>query len=204
MKRFLLLLFCASVLAQCAVRYKPVNPETVAYDGLEENDDLRFAYRYDVLKYRRNFKLARYQEDLGAMVIAVQITNKTSRPLNIARDMDLFTEEGEYPYTMAGGKAIKELSQPVGPYLFYGLIVYARFDCEDVGRDCGVSHVIPVGLGFAAFNMIRAHKANRALEKEFKQYDLENLEIAPGQTVYGIVALELEEPGFPRLKLELR
>lgn len=204
MKRCLLLILCASAFAQCAVRYKPINPESVAFDAVEETDDIRFAYRYDVLAYRGNTRLAKYQETKGARIIAVQITNKTDRPLNIARDMDLYTEAGEYPYQMDIKTAAKNFSQPVAQYLLYGLLFYAKIDCEELGRDCRFSKVIPFGLGIAAVNMIIANKANREMREEFQEYNIESRDIAPGQTVYAILALEIEDKEYSPLKLELR
>jgi hypothetical protein len=203
MKRYFLLAFCVSVLTQCAFRYKPILPETVEYDVVGENDDLRFAYRYDVFKYRKN-KLAKYEDDIGARIVAVQITNKTSRPLNITRDLDLYTDAGEYPYQMANQVAAKRLSQPVATYLLYSLVFYADVECQAPGQNCHFMKVKPFGVGIAAINMVIAGRANRALKKEFKQYDIENLDIAPGQTVYGIMSLEVEDPGHPHLKLDLR
>jgi hypothetical protein len=204
MKRFFLLAFCASFFTQCAVTYKPIKPETVVFDAVDENDDLKFAYRYDALQNSGNSRLAKSQDKLGIRIIVAQITNKTGRTLNIARDMDLFTEAGEYPYLTDVKTRVKRFSQPVAPYLLYGLLFYAKLDCEEVGRDCRFSNIIPFGLGIAAVNMIIAGKANHDLKKEFEQYNIENRDIGPGQTGYAILALEIEDREYSPLKLELR
>ena len=201
MKRFVLLAF---ILTQCAVSYKPIEPEKVEYEAVSENDDLRFAYRYDVLYYRHNPKLAKFEKTRGVRIVAAQITNKTNRTLNFARDMDLFTEEGEYPYTVDPATAAKKFSQQPAPYLLYGLLFYAKVDCEGVGLDCKLSKIIPFGLGIGVVNMIIASRANHAVKKEFEQYSIENRNIAPGETVYAILALEVEDTGYSPLQLELR
>lgn len=204
MKRSVLLILCASMLAQCAVRYKPIKPESVAYDAVAETADIKFSYRYDVLAYRGNTRLAKYQGTQRVRIIAAEITNKTTRTLNIARDMDLFTEAGEFPYRMDNRTAAKNLSQPVAQYLLYGLLFYTKVDCEELGRDCQFSNFIPFGFGIAAVNMIVANKANKDLRKEFEKYNIENRDIAPGQTVYAILALEIEDKEYSPLKLEIR
>jgi hypothetical protein len=203
MKRFITLVLTALLLTQCAVRYKPVDPEKVVYEQVFESEDIKLAYRYDVLSYRKNRKFARTEKRVGLRVIAAEITNKTTRTLNIDRDMDLFTDQ-EDPYYVDGHTAAARMHQKVNTYLFYGLLIYPQFDCEERGLNCKPTFILPFGLPVAAFNMIKAHRANKAMTKEFEKYSIYTRDIAPGQTVYAILALEFEGSGNLPLQLTIR
>jgi len=203
MKRFATLALMTFLLAQCAVRYKPIEPEKMEYDQVFENDDIRLAYRYDALDYRGNHKLAKIEKKKGVRIVAAAITNKTTRVLNIDRDMDLFTD-AEDPYYMDGSTAATRLQQRTKTYLFYGLLLYAKFDCESLGLSCTPSYIVPFGIPIAAFNMLRAHKANKEMMKEFEKHSVFTRDIGPGQTVYAILALEFEGTETLPLQISIR
>jgi hypothetical protein len=191
------------LLSQCAVRYKPIEPEKIKYEEVFENEDVRLAYRYDALDYAGNHKLWKLEKRQSLRIIAAAITNKTTRTLNIDRDMDLFTDE-EDPYYVDGATAAARIQQRTRTYLFYGLLIYAKFDCEGVGLNCLPTYIVPVGVPIAAFNMIRAKKANKEMVKEFEKYSVFTRDIEPGQTVYAILALEFEGTETLPLQMTIR
>jgi hypothetical protein len=191
------------LLTQCAVRYRPIDPESVVYEQVFENDDIKFSYRYDALGYRKNRKLARLEKSNHMRIVAAKITNKTTRTLNIDRDIDLFTD-AEDPYYVDGITAAARIHQRTNAYLFYALLLYPKFDCEGRGLNCKPRYIIPVGLPIAAFNMLRANKANKAMTKEFEKYSVYTRDIAPGETVYAIMALEFEGNETLPLQLSIR
>ena len=203
MKRFFTLALMMFLLAQCAVRYKPIEPEKVEYNQVFESEEVRLAYRYDALDYRGNHKLARSEKRHGLRIVAAAITNKTTRTLNIDRDIDLFTDE-EDPYYVDGLTAATRLKQRTRTYIFYGLLIYAKFDCEGTGLNCVPTYIVPFGLPIAAFNMLRANKANKEMVKEFEKYSVFTRDIEPGQTVHAILALEFEGTGNLPLQLSIR
>jgi hypothetical protein len=203
MKRFVTLGLMVFLLVQCAVRYKPIEPEKVKYDEVFEDDDVRMAYRYDALNYRGNHKLAKMEKRQKLRIVAAAITNKTTRTLNIDRDMDIFTDE-EDPYYLDGLTAANRMKQHTRTYLFYGLLLYAKFDCEGTGLNCLPTYIIPAGIPIAAFNMIRANKANKEMIHEFEKYSVFTRDIEPGQTVYAILALEFEGAETLPLQITIR
>jgi len=203
MKNFVALVALMLLVTQCAVRYKPIEPENLKYEEVYETDEIRFAYRYDALDYRGNHKLGRIEKRENLRIVAAAITNKSTRTLNIDRDIDLFTDE-EDPYYVDGIAAATRMQQRTRTYLFYGLLLYARFDCEAPGLNCTPSYIVPAGVPVAAFNMIRANKANKDMKKEFEKYSIYTRDIQPGQTVYAILALEFEGKETLPLQMSIR
>lgn len=203
MKRFFCLTLLMFLVSQCAVRYKPIEPEKVTYDQVFETEEVRLAYRYDALDYRGNHKLGKLEKRHGLRIVAAAITNKSTRTLNIDRDIDLFTDE-EDPYYIDGLTAANRMQQRTRTYLFYGLLIYAKFDCEGTGLNCLPTYFLPFGLPVAAFNMIKAKRANKQMAKEFEKYSVFTRDIEPGQTVYAILALEFEGTGNLPLQLSIR
>ncbi|MEJ0034360.1 MAG: hypothetical protein WDO15_30285 [Bacteroidota bacterium] len=174
------------LVSQCAVKYRPIEPEKVEYDQVFENDEIKLSYRYDVLNYRGNPKLAKFERRTGLRVVAAAFTNKSTRTFNIDRDIDIFTDE-EDPYYLDGITAAKRLQQHTRVYLFYSLLLYAKFDCDGRGLNCVPTYVIPAGVPLTVYNMMKAKKANRDMSKEFEKYSVFTRNIEPGQTVYAIL-----------------
>ncbi|MEI9917944.1 MAG: hypothetical protein WDO14_03970 [Bacteroidota bacterium] len=203
MKRLLTLGILTLLLTQCAVRYKPIEPEKVEYDQFFENEAVKLSYRYNALYYRGNYKLARLEKRSGLKIIAAAITNKSTRTLNIDRDLDIFTDE-EDPYYIDGVTAAKRMSQHPRAYLFYSLLIYAKFDCEFHGLNCAPRYIIPAGVPIAIYNLYRAKNANKHMSAEFEKYSVYTRDIEPGQTIYAILALEFEGKEMLPLQIEVR
>lgn len=203
MKRFFTLMALIFLHSQCAVRYKPIQPEKMEYDQVFEDENVKMSYRYDALDYRGNHKLAKIEKRNGLRIVAAAITNKSTRTLNIDRDIDLFTD-AEDPYYVDGITAASRMQQRSKSYLLYSLLVYAKFNCDGRGLNCVPSYVVPFGIPIAVYNMLRAKKANKAMSKEFEKYSMFTRDIAPGQTVYAILALEFEGKETLPLQLTIR
>jgi hypothetical protein len=200
-KRFVGMGMLMFLVSQCAVRYRPIEPEKLEYDQVFENDEIKLSYRYDALTYRGNHKLAKFEKRHGLRVVAAAFTNKSTRTFNIDRDIDIFTDE-EDPYYLDGITAATRLQQHTRVYLFYSLLLYAKFDCEGRGLNCVPTYVIPVGLPLTVYNMIKAKRANKDMAKEFEKYSVFTRDIEPGQTVYAIMCFEFE--GEEKLPLQIQ
>jgi hypothetical protein len=203
MKRILTLVVPILLLTQCAVRYKPIDPEKVQYDQMFENDEIKLAYRYNALEYRGNHKLAKFERKNNLRIVAAAFTNKSTRTFNIDRDLDIFTNE-EDPYYLDGLTAAARLQQHTRAYLLYSLLIYAKFDCDGRGLNCVPTYVVPVGVPVTVYNMIKAKKANKEMSKEFSKYSVFTRDIGPGQTVYAIMCFEFEGAEVLPLQISIR
>jgi hypothetical protein len=58
-------------LTNCASGYKMIEPSSINYQSVKENDGLKFEYKYDLLKK----KYAKKEEKKGIRIVAVKITN---------------------------------------------------------------------------------------------------------------------------------
>lgn len=183
----------------CASTYKPIDPQSVSYSTENSSKDFDFWYRYEALAYRGNKKYEKKEKKYGFNVLAVKLTNKTDRPLNLVRDFEFSTVRGTV-FPADNETIAKRIKQNVAIYLLYGLLYYSEGTCN--GDDCETTTFIPFGLGIAAFNMILASSANTSLRNEFNQYSLYGKEIAPGQTVHGIICLP--ETGYQPLSVKLK
>ena len=165
----------------------------------EDNDDIQFSYRYDVLTYRGNRKYPKREKKHGFNILAARITNNTARTLNFVRDLELYTQRGTV-FPAENEYTAKAIHQPVAIYLLYGLLYYSVTECS--GTNCRTTAFFPFGLGIAAGNMIVAGSANSRMKEEFNKYSPHTKDIGPGETVHVIIAVR--DLGFAPLKLRVR
>jgi len=179
MKKALVYLTVLLLFGQCAAVYHPIDPPTVEYSSMQEDDrDLSFSYQYDVLAKRGNKKYSKKEKKHGFSIIAVEVTNNTDRELNFARDIDLLIQRGTV-YPAENEYTAHTIRQKIGLFLLYGLVYYSETDCNSKSG-CRTTTFIPFGLGIAAGNMIVGGTSNTKLKEEFNKYSLYTKNIAPG------------------------
>src|SRR5687768_14405276 len=79
---------------QCASVYKPINPPTLYYQVSANLEEVDLSYRHDVLSFRGNRRYSKLEKKHSFNVVAVKITNDTDQPLNLGKDLELYTERG--------------------------------------------------------------------------------------------------------------
>ena len=200
MKRISLILLIAVLVSSCAGIYKPIAPETVEYNSNNSTKDVDFSYRYDVLAYRGNKKYSKKERKNGFSVVAAKITNNTAAPINFARDLELGITRGSI-YPTESQTAAETMRQKVWIHLLWGLLGYTESECDPYGN-CETTVVIPYGLAIAGINIGVAASSNKKMKQEFIKYSLYNKDIAPGETVYGIIPLR--DIGFQPLSLRVK
>jgi hypothetical protein len=200
MNRIIPLVFLA-LLSGCASIYRPITPNTLEYVTENSNNDVDFWYRYDVLAYRGNKKYVKKERKHGFNIVAVKITNNTSRTLNFVRDLELGVSRGPL-FPTENDYAARTMRQGVFIYLLYGLLSYSEQECNSATGECVTVRFIPWGLALAGGNMIVASSSNTKLKQEFNDFSLYTKDIKPGETVYGIVSLR--DIGFQPLSLKLK
>lgn len=198
MKKILPWIAIALLMMECAQSYRPLSPRTLQYTASADTDELEFSYRYDVFAHRGNRKYSKREKKSGFSVLAIKVTNKTSRPLNLKRDLELFTDRGAI---MPADNQItaKAIRQRVPIYLLYLLLNVTYTSCN--GPNCAVTF-IPTGVVIAGINMGVAGGANKNMRAEFDEYQLNDRDLAPGETAHAIIAIP--DLGFPALKMRVR
>ncbi|MGK7392076.1 MAG: hypothetical protein ACNS60_17115 [Candidatus Cyclobacteriaceae bacterium M2_1C_046] len=178
----LFILILTSALS-CASGYHPIQPKSVRYnEGKTNTDNIGFEYQYNMLQIRGNKKYAKKEEKKGINVVALKITNYSSKELTYPEDFEIMLKERPV-HLLKPEEVKKELKQNVPIYLLYSLLWVTYSSCEN--NDCNVVP-IPVGAGISLGNMLVAGSANKNFEEEIKEYDLNNKKIQPGETVYGL------------------
>lgn len=200
MKKTSLLLLLAILGSSCAAIYKPIAPETVEYNSNNPSEGVNFSYRYDVLAYRGNNRYSKKERKNGFSVVAVKITNHTDAPINFARDLELGISRGPI-YPAESQTAAETMRQKVWLHLLWGLLVYTETECDPYGY-CEYTTYIPFGLAIAGINIGLASSSNQRMKAEFAKYSLYNKDIAPGETVYGIIPLR--DIGFQPLSIRIK
>ena len=177
-------LFAVLTLSGCAASYKPIKPEKLTYPRTFETSDLKLIYEYDVLSRAKNKKYAKKERTHLVNLVAVDITNKTDRPLTINEDVKFYSGARELNL-MSPQLTKAELKQIAPLYLLWSLFWVVIYKCED--KDCDVTP-IPIGLGIGLLNTAIASGANKNLLNELTKYDVIGKVVQPGETLNGLIA----------------
>jgi hypothetical protein len=162
----------------CASFYRNVSPETISYPKVENEQDIDFVYRYDVLREAGNKKFVKNELKRNIRIVAVKLTNNTNKAINFSNDITFYC--GGSPILLLTPRLIKTKIQQSWPaYGFYliGCLTFDPIDCLVFGG---------IGVG----NMIVAANANKNLLNELIKYDLTNKVIESGESVIGIIGFE--------------
>ncbi|MEO0899929.1 MAG: hypothetical protein AAFY71_26180 [Bacteroidota bacterium] len=190
---FILLLFTS-----CAGTYNSVRPDSYNYGATEFGDGLEINYKHAILKEAGNKKYAKKEDKKDIKLIGVRLKNFTSRTISVANEVEFFV----------GGQAVnplmpevthKLIKQRSASHLLYLLLT-------PMVATVGESGDIPLGLvvapGLAIGNGLVARNSNKKLLAELEDYNLLNKEIAPGETIYGILAVR--DVGYDPVQVKLR
>ena len=184
----------------CAMYYRPINPDKLSYNIIENKDKIEFAYRYDVLRERANKKMEKKELKSGIKIVAVKIKNNTDSSICLGSDIRLYsglTEINLLPPMLVK----KAVEQSVIGYIPYFIGALGNSNVSYNGQ---VVSSFNFGLilwpAIAIGNMITASKANSNFLKELIKYDLREVKIKSGETVYGIIGIQ--DSGFIPLEIK--
>ncbi len=178
------------LITSCASSYKSISPERLNYGSPTSENDINIAYQTNVLSTSGNKKLAKKESGSYIKVIAVRITNNTNDRVVFGQDMML--KSGNVPLSILTPSQITaNIKQSSAAYLLYLLLTPMTLQIGDQRTGDVESYNIGygVGPGLALLNMGVASGANSNFESELETYSMINREIAPGETVYGLVGL---------------
>ena len=167
---------------------------------------MQVGYHYNVLTEKGNKKFARKEEKNHISLVALKVTNNTDRPLTYGKDMQLYS--GAMPISIMDQEIVfKSLRQQAPLFLLYLMLLPTNLTISPESTNGGMpdATVIPVGYalgpGLAIGNMMMASSNNKVFRTELSMYDLTDRQIAPGETVYGLVGLSFAS--FSQLEMRV-
>src|SRR5690349_20587362 len=111
------------LLTSCASRYRAIYPTTLEYSAKTTQEGVELGYRYAVLEELGNRKYAKKERRTGVKVVALKITNNTSRDLILGKNMKLMSGTSEVP-VLTTNTVVSSLKQPAPAYLLYLLLSF--------------------------------------------------------------------------------
>lgn len=173
----------------CASYYRPINPPTLSYVSNDLQNGIDMSYRYDVLKEKRNKKLAKNEDRNQVRLVAVKLTNFTDTTINIGQDALFFSGKNQiYPIAPLLMKNLIKQSTPSS--LLYLLFTALKLNVYTSSSSNSYPIGYVLGPGLTLLNMTTAASANKNLLKELNQYDLINKDVLKGETVYGLIGIK--------------
>ena len=189
MKKFIynsILLAIIILFTSCAQSYYAINPTRIVYTASNNLEGISLDYRYDILNEKGNSKMSKKERSFDVKLVAMRITNNTSKVINIGNNAAFFSgNTAIYPLDVFSTERF--LNQSAASHLFYLLLTPLTLTVS------GASPV-PIGLilgpAISVGNMLVASKANNDFNQELLQNDVLFLDIKPGETVYGLVGFK--------------
>jgi len=188
-------------LTNCASGYKTIEPASLQFLSTSEADGIKLEYRYNLL----DKKYAKKEIKKGVRLVAVKVTNNSTKDITFGKDVVLGFDNGSEAYVFDNNYTTKTLKQGTLSYLFYLLLTPLNLYTYDTSSYGGqeVTSSTPVGLilgpGLAGGNMIAAGSANKKFETEMTNYNINGAVIKKGETKYGLLGIKAD--GFDALKL---
>jgi len=198
---------CTLLSSGCAGSYSSIRPDRIAtYQSSPAGAPLQLGYQFDALRTNgRNKKYVKKEQKKGYHIIAVQVKNNTGAEINFTRDAVLYYGDRQV-VPVSPAIAAQDMKQGVAIYLLYVLLNFrvgaTTTTTNGYTTTTSSGTFIPTGPFIAGGNMLGASMANNNFRRELQQYDLTNRNIAPGETVYGLVSVR--EFNVAPLRLELR
>lgn len=195
------------LLESCASGYKAIEPNSIRYSGTNVIDSIRFDYRYNLLSK----KYAKKEIKKRIKVVAIKITNNSSKDLVFGKDVKLTQANGTEIYIMDNEYVYKSLKQSTVSYLWYLLLTPINLYTTSTettrnGYTRENTNSIPIGLaigpGLAGGNMIAASSANKKFKQDLLTYNINGTVLKKGETTYGLIGIESAFQGSLSLNVD--
>ena len=190
------LLTACYLFASCAMSYRPINPPTLRYP---QGDSDNFAYKYDVLSQTGNRKLAKKETKTQIRIVAVRIYNNTTQTLKYGANYNIYSGD-RVADILAPQEATANVKE-IAPLYFLYLLLTPTTLTDNSGTS---SNHYPIGVvlgpGISLLNFGIASGANSHFRKELEEYNIVGKEIKPGETAYGLIAIQ--SPDFAPLTIK--
>lgn len=203
LKRIILSLAMITLLGSCASAYKNMNPGNLNYISNSTDENVKLEYKYELL----NKKYKKKELVKGVRLIALKITNDSSRDLVFGKDIKLTYQDGSAIYIMENEKVFSSLKQSVASYLWYLLLtpvnLYTNesqngFQTETTSTPIG----IVIGPGLAGVNMIAASSSNKKFQQDLLNYNMNGVTIKSGENISGLVGIRSDDYNAIKISIE--
>ncbi|MBT29034.1 MAG: hypothetical protein CMO01_05165 [Thalassobius sp.] len=185
-------------ISSCASSYFPIDAMNLTYTASYSEKDVLFEYDFNALRESGNVKYARQAVKNKIDLIGVKVINNSKSTISFKDDVLIY--DGDIPTVPLEAVSVKDqIRQPAEGYLLYALAWGFIQECED--DDCSTIP-LPIGLPFAIINITVASTANKKLLIELENNSIIDKVIAPGETVYGLLAIQ--ESKNRNLKFEIK
>jgi hypothetical protein len=153
-------------------------------------------YKYEVLTDAKNNKNARKEEKFKVNLVAVKITNNTNSVIN-TNDLEYLCGDNRV-LPLSVEMTRKWLRQKGEFHLLYLLATPTRYYTQANTPLV----VMVIGPGLTLLNMVMANTANKKMVRNLNKYTIQNREIAPGTSFYGLAAFpgRRGDPFYAQLK----
>jgi hypothetical protein len=197
--KFNVFLFIGIILlmSSCAASYNSINPSKVKYSSVQAYDTaVVLQYKYNVLEASGNKKYFKKEAKFKTNLVAIKITNNTDSVINTNQLM--FSSGDRYIVPLTPGFTRKMLRQKGEFHLFYLLLSPLQFYSGTTSTPVG----LVLGPGLAILNISIAAAANEKFEGNLKDFSIQNKEIKPKESIYGLVGFvnSKGEPIYVRYK----
>jgi hypothetical protein len=196
-KRFTVFSLLTIILLSCAAPYHIINPGQMSLSNYKSNGSLDYAIRGNVLTDAGNTRYANKEMKTGLRVIAVEVENKTDKPI-LLREHARFYSGSKNIYPVEAQQIQHQLKQPAGLYMLWSLLWVVIYQCDN--NDCSAIP-LPVGVAIGAGNMSKAKKANKAFLDELTANNILDKKIMPGEKVKGL--LGFAEQNVESIRIDL-
>lgn len=196
------LIATVGLFTNCASSYKAIHPTIVNYSNELVTDSISFSYKYDVLWDSGNRKYARKERKRNTKMVAVKIVNHSNKTIVFSKNVKLYAS-GKLIPVIGKDSLFDEFRQPAGAYILYLLLTPIHKMSVNFN---GPTNIFPfgyiVGPVLATFNIMVAAHANSNFKYELDTYSMEDRAIPPGDTVYGLVGIDVNDYLPLTIKLE--
>jgi hypothetical protein len=196
-KRSVIFTLIAAILLSCAAPYHIVNPQQMNFSNYKSGTGVDFAMRGNVLSDAGNVRYANKEMKTGLRVVAVEIENKTDKPI-VLRENAKFYSGTKNIYPVEAEQISHQLKQPAGLYMLWSLLWVVISKCDNT--DCSVVP-LPVGFFIGLGNMSKAKKSNKALLDELNANNILDKKIMPGEKARGL--LGFGEQNIDAIRIEI-
>lgn len=187
-----ILFVLALLFSGCARQFQPLALETRSFSQSNEANNIVVAYdTFDILAVSNNKRYVKRARKKNIRFVPVKITNTGSSSVTIQpTDIKVFAGQtlvNIKPAISYGSK----FRQVTWPYLLFAI---GDFTVSGGSREFDLQYrfFLPAFTAWGVANFIIALKANQRFKRNLQQYTKLPFTLAPGQTVYHLLAIPKE------------
>ena len=190
--KLIIVLLFTTIITGCASSFKTIKPKNQEFSHKIETKELTIEYNPNILNHSKNTRFQKKADKKNISFIVGKFTNKSSDTLNLAENVIFNIEQKSVNETFS------KLKQK--PWTYFLALISAGFTISSEGNS-GYLGFNPFGFIYAIPNFVVATIANNKMKKELNKYDLNNINIPPNESKYGLISYN--KKNTENLKIEV-